>query len=448
MRGRWAVLLLVVALIGAACGSRGDDSDDSGLGDTGGEQTDDGGGEGGGPPADPEAPCGEGDASGATDIGVTDESITIATIQDIGGPVPGLFQGNLDAINAFVAYCNSLGGVNGRELVLAPFDSRLSEHRAATEQACSAGFALVGSGAALDSGGAQTAVDCGIPDVPGFTAETAHAGATNVVQPLPNPPDLLAVGAQRYLAEEFPEAIETGAMFYVNAPVTQLNAEKRVVGYGELGFDFQVEIATDYPQDLNLGPKIEAVRSNNSQYVSMVGDVDNMANLVSELNTQGLEVEIIEFDAEGYQQEFIDQAGPAAEGVRFSIAITPFEEADQNDEMQRYLFWRDQTGATAPPTALGVQTWSAGLLFATALQSLGSDVTREGLLDALHGITEWDGHGIHAQANPGEDIPTECYLYLIVENGEFVRETPDEGFECGDDNVLEVDYEFPPGAGT
>ena len=134
-----------------------------------------------------ESPCGPG-AGG--------DPITIATIADIAGPVPGLGQEMWDAMDSFVAYCNDLGGVNGRLLTLNKLDAELFKHREATQAACDTALALVGSGAVFDDGGAQVAVDCGIPDVAGYTTHPSHALATNVVQPLPNPTNLFAAGAR------------------------------------------------------------------------------------------------------------------------------------------------------------------------------------------------------------------------------------------------------------
>jgi ABC-type branched-subunit amino acid transport system substrate-binding protein len=450
---RWSALGVVLALAVAmtACGSRTDEKTFAGSGpavDAGGGGGGGGGGDGGGPPVDKDSPCGPGDASGATDVGVTDTAITIATIQDIGGPVPGLFQGNLDQMKAFVAYCNDQGGILGRKLELLELDSRISEHRSATEQACNDSFALVGSAAALDSGGAEIGVECGIPDLPAFGAETQHAGAANVYAGVPNPPELLVVGPQLYLEEQAPEALESAAMFYVNTPVTKTNADKRIAGYEDIGFDFKVTAATDYPQELNWGPKIEQLRSEDSQFVSMVGDATGMAQMVRELSAQGVEPAWVEFDLAGYDQEFIDEAGPAAEGVHLWVQIVPREESDSSDELQRYLYWLEQTNAKVGWTGLGQQGWSSALLFATAAKALGSDVTREGLFAEIEKITEWDGHGLHGPADVGKKRPSECFLYITVEDGKFVREFPDEGFECSRGGVAEVQYDYPRGAGT
>lgn len=454
---RGAVLLAVGALVASACGSRVSGGDtvaatpqeptaSSSAADQGG-----GGPKPGGPPVDAEVPCGPGDASGATAPGVTDDSITIGSVQDIGGPRPGLFQGNRDAMVAFVAYCNDLGGINGRKLVLEGFDSELLKGREATLEACEAGvFALVGGASALDGAGANASVNeaacAGIPDVAGFTAEPQHADAINLVQPLPNPPGELQVGPERYIAEKYPEAVKHAAMLFIDTGVTKFNAEKRIQGFGKIGFKFvyQSPIAIN---ELNWGPHVEQFRSKDVGFFNVVAELADLYHLEQELKAQGVEVKVPEHDQSGYDQGLIEAGGDATEGTYVVATTVPFEEADTSPEMQRYLYWLKQTDAKTGPTALGVQSWSAGLLFATAAKALGSDVTRAGLLEQLHGIKQWDGHGIHATSNPGDNGVTDCFIYLKIKGGKFTREFPDEGFSCDPKNVVKITGDVPKGAG-
>jgi ABC-type branched-subunit amino acid transport system substrate-binding protein len=439
----FVVIALVVAVVAAACGGRSSGKSSPTTATTSGSSTS--GSTGGGGNADPDTPCGPGDAKGTTDKGVTDSDITISTIQDISGPRPGLFQGNKDAMDAFVAYCNSLGGVNGRKLTLNALDSALLSHKEKAVEACGS-FAIVGQAAALDGGGAQPAVDCGIPDIPAFTAEALHAGAINVVQPLPNPISQLAVGMQRYIAKKHPSNVKHAAMMFVNLSVSQVTARKRIEGYGKVGYhyDYQQPIAI---AELNWGPEIEAFRSKNIGVFDVVSDLTNLVGLEKALRTQNVTGAIGESDQSGYDQGFIDSVGPAGEGTYVIATTVPFEEKSTSREMQLFLEWLQKVKPGATPTALGVQGWSAGLLFATALKSLGSDVTRAKLMDALHAIHQWDGHGIHAPSDPGAGKASGCFAALRVKGGKFVREYPDKGFACDPKNVITLTGDYGKGAG-
>jgi hypothetical protein len=94
-------------------------------------------------------PCGEGDASGATDQGVTDDSITIGFGDDSGySAAPGLNEEMGDSMEAAIEWCNSLGGINGREIVGNRYDAALNNAGQVIVEACAQDFALVGQGIA------------------------------------------------------------------------------------------------------------------------------------------------------------------------------------------------------------------------------------------------------------------------------------------------------------
>ena len=444
---RWAMVAVAFVLVAGACGSR--TSDKSKTPTTGRTTTasSSSASSGGGGPSDPHTPCGPGSAKGATDKGVTDTTIKVPTIQDISGARPGLFQGNQDAMVAFVGYCNSLGGVNGRKLELQKLDSALFSERDAVQQACDNGFAIVGQAAAFDDAGAQLAVDCGIPEVPAFTATSAEAGAVNMVQPIPNPPDYLSVGPQRYLAKQDPKAIKHSAMLYVSQGTTKVTAQKRIDGYQQVGFHFDVNKPVDIVQ-VEFGPFVDEFRSNNIGWFNVVSDFTNLAGLEKALQQQSVKVKFPETDQSGYDNGFLNAAGTAADGTLVVATTVPFEEKSTSPELQLFLEWLDKTAAKAPPSGLGVQGWSAGLLFATAVKNLASNVTRKGLLAELKKVNSWDGHGIHVQSDPGSNKPTQCWMYLKAKGDKFVREYPSKGFSCDPKNVVKLKGNYGKGAGT
>src|ERR1700722_12357197 len=48
--------------------------------------------------------------------GVTAKSITVGNVSTLSGPVPGLFDGGPFGTEAYFAYVNAHGGVNGRKI--------------------------------------------------------------------------------------------------------------------------------------------------------------------------------------------------------------------------------------------------------------------------------------------------------------------------------------------
>lgn len=425
------VLLMVVALLGAACGSRVDD--DKGASATNPGATapvDTAASTVPATPGDQESPCGPGDAKGATDVGITDDSITIYTIQDISGPQPGLFQAPQDAMVAFVAYCNSLGGINGREVKLEKRDSTFFEPRAPWEEACKNAFALVGATVVLDDQVVDLSEKCGLPEFPSASATSAHALAPNVVHANPGPPTQWNAGLAYFLAERFPEEIKRSAMFYADLGTTKNLALRQMEGFEQAGFEWTL-VKTLPLIELNWGPHVDELREKNIGYVGIWTGLEEPAKLVKELRAQGVTVPVVDIQGTSYDQKFIDLAGPAAEGAYVSVATWPFEEVDENPELQNYVEWLDKTTKTKP-TGMGVATWSAGLFFATIVKDLGSEVTREAVLEKALEVHEWDGHGLHGPGDPGANKMAGCTVVLQVEDGKFKRVWPDEGFACDD----------------
>ncbi|MCB1013750.1 MAG: ABC transporter substrate-binding protein [Acidimicrobiales bacterium] len=456
MTNRRGIVALAAAalLVVGACGTRVEGGSDAGVdtaaasGASGDAATADGGSQSEeGMVGTLPTPCGDGDASGATDQGVTDESIAISTIADPGAQAtPGLNLGVHQAMTAFVEYCNSLGGVNGRALDLTLLDAALFNYNQVVQQACESSFAMVGGGGALDETGAQTMVDCGLVDVAGFTISPEKAESDRVYQPLPNATYQFNVGAARRIVEEHPEAAEHAAIIYSNLPVTQRQADRQVEAYEQVGFDFVYEQAAEIGE-LNWTPIVVAMRDAGVEYVAMSSTFEEFVNLQNAMAEQGFEPEVVDLEANFYDDAYPETAGAVADGSTVRITTAPFEDDPQDPALALYLDWLSQTaGADAKPALLGVQAFSAGLLFATAAKACGAELTRDCLVEQLDQVTEWDGGGLHAPADPAENLITECFIQMEVVDGGFARAFPDEGYACDPENVVELTGDYGEGA--
>jgi ABC-type branched-subunit amino acid transport system substrate-binding protein len=432
----------------AACGTRVEGGSDAGVesdGTSGDAPGEPGAGGATGDVGTLAAPCGDGDASGSTDQGVTDDAIQIATIADPGAQAtPGLNLSLHEGMQAFVEYCNALGGVNGRPLELTLLDAALFDYNAVVQQACESAFALVGGGGALDETGAQEAVDCGLVDVAGFTVSPDKAESDRVYQPLPNATYQFNVGSARHLAEEFPEAIEHAGMIYSNLPVTERQAQRQIEAYETAGFEFVYEQAAEIGE-LNWAPIVVEMQDAGVEYVAMSSTFEEFLNLQNAMAEQGFEPEIVELEANFYDNAYPEAAGGVADGTLVRITTWPFEEADQNPALQVYLEELEATSG-GTPALLGVHAFSAGLLFATAARECGSELTRACLIEQLEVVDEWDGGGMHAPANPAENEISECFILMEVAEGGFARNFPEEGFSCDPENVVELTGDYGEGA--
>jgi ABC-type branched-subunit amino acid transport system substrate-binding protein len=459
-----AALLALLLLVGAsACGSRADDADDGGGGGDEGLSADEGGGDEGdegGDAGDDEVPTPESETIGTIDNpcsgeagegelpadtpGVTEDTIRIGVISDKENPsVPLPTVGIEESVNAFVEFCNAAGGIGGRTIELQTYDSMITATDDVTKQACDDDlFALVGTGSVQDQLGIESRLGCGLPEIGAYSATSNRAESDLFFQPIPaTQSQHYNVGPCLYAAEQFPDDVTRAAIVYTDLPTASVRAQQiKDNCTAEAGFEYLVDVAVPFGTT-NFGPVIEEMQSAGVTYFTMVSASSEMLSVLREANTQGLEFNVIDLGQQYYDRAVAAEA--LTDGAHVLTNTVPFSETDQTPALGLYTEWMAESGADEDKvTSLGVQAFSAGLLFATAVDSLGNDITRESLVTALEGITEWDGGGLHMVANPGENVHNDCFLYMRIADGDFVREHPDEGFECDPAFVIESDESY------
>jgi hypothetical protein len=125
--------------------------------------------------------CHGGNASGATDLGVTSTQIKVGVLTDEGFTKdPEL----VNAANVFTAWCNAAGGIDGRKLVPDIRDTQLLQVVQAVSGACGSDFSLVGGSAALDGLAVKTRLQCLLPDFDAQTVMTQNQNSGLQVYPI------------------------------------------------------------------------------------------------------------------------------------------------------------------------------------------------------------------------------------------------------------------------
>lgn len=466
VKNRLIALTCAVALIAAACGSRLDERElSAGAGTGGGGQAVGGDATKGPGIAEGEGdkgpmigtlpvPCGEAEGGGPSTAapaketpGVSASTIKIAVISDRAGQVKVPTISIEESMKAFVGFCNDFGGIDGRKIELVTLDSKLFQHLEATEEACDSDvFALVGSGSVIDSGGAQAMVDCGLIEVPAYTAMPDKSLSENLVQPLPNPANQFNVGPALFIAEKYPEAVKKAAILFSGIEVGDIQAARIKEAYEKEGFEFVYEKRTGVSVE-SYTSEAKAMKDAGVKYVTMVSATTETTKLLHDMQTQGFEPEVVDLGQQYYDPDLLEE--PGAEGALVQTNAVPFEEADDSPALQAYLAAYDEVGGDKPPPAqLGVQAFSAGLLFATAVNNVGPDFTRETVLAELKGIHEWDGGGLHMVTDPGANTANTCFAYVEVKGGKFVRYHPEEvtAFDCNDEYRTDLAGTYGTGA--
>jgi ABC-type branched-subunit amino acid transport system substrate-binding protein len=366
--------------------------------------------------------------------GITDSTITIANASDITGLVPGLFQDVQRAVQAYVAYFNAAQSICGRKLEYLPLDSRIDSvgDQSASKQACNKAFAIIGSMAAFDSGGAKAVEDCGIPDLRTATLTPARLKSDVTFAANSIAVNQVPAVVPDYFKQKYPEAAQHAAFLYLNAGSSQSSAVNEIAGWKKRGFHFVYTQGIDI-LDSDYTPYVVQLKKKKVQYVQFIGNYSSAAKLAQAMRYQNFTPQIYLLDAAGYDFKYQTFGQAAVEGTRVFINSALFEEGASNEEMRRYMGWLTKTSPRAYPTYFGLFAWASARLFTEQAIALGGKLDRQTLLTSLKGVNDWTGHGLFAPQNVGKRETGQCTAIIRLEKGKWVRESPDakQKFICG-----------------
>jgi hypothetical protein len=393
---------------------------------------------------DLEGVCQDGDASGATDVGVTDDTIQVGTITDKGFSArPGLNEEMYDTAVAFAAWCNEHGGINGRELVVVDRDAALTDYTARIVDACSQDFALVGGGAVLDESDNGERVNCGLPNIAGYVVSEPARSADLQVQPVPNPVGRMNFGPYQVIAERFPELIDRYGTITSSFGSVVNQRDDTVAAATALGFTAVYQEEYNSQGEPTWRPFVDALQAADVQVLEFVGEPTFYAQLLEQMDTVGYRPAVMIQQSNFYDSTFAANAGGFAENVHVRLQYTPLEMADENPATADYLELMDRYNPDGKVALLGMQAMSSYLLFAQAASACGADLTRECLIEEASSIEEWTAGGLHAPQLPGANDPSPCFVMLTVSADGFqideeATQATDGIFNCEEDNVVDV----------
>jgi hypothetical protein len=445
----------VALLVVSGC-TRGEDEVETGSeGSDGGsgEPAEDGGEAPEGDFGSLEGVCGDGDASGSTAQGVTDDEIAIATFSDPGFAArPGLNQELFDAAQVFSQWCNDAGGINGREIVVHERDAALTEVPPRMTESCREDFMMVGGGAVFDDTGQETRLSCLLPDIAGYVVTPAARGADLLVQPIPNGLETTFRGVQLYLDEAFPESGENVGYLTANIPATVVVNDQTIEVGESVGWTTVYNGTYNAAGETSWVPFAQELQSNGVRGLNYTGEPQNLAALLQALADIGYELDWIHAGANHYDQGLIETAGSLANNVYVNNVIVPFELAgDEHPATEQYLeLFEEYLPDGKARATLAINAFSAWLLFATSATECGTELTRSCVFENAKAVEEWTAGGLHAPTNPGSGQSSECFVPLQgAEDGFVVPEDleANEGiFNCSPDNVFELEGDYGTGA--
>jgi len=372
------------------------------------------------------------DNGGATDVGVTATSITVGNVATMSGPVPGLFSGAVYGTQAWVAYQNSLGGINGRKIRLDVRDDQFDtgQNRAQTIDLLGKAFALVGSFSLYD--------DAAVPQIEKAGVAAVQVPLANGLQVSPNNFSVAPVkrgaptGPWNLFKEKFPQSIGAVGAIYGDVPAAKDNYLNEKNAMQSVGFKFVYERGYQ-PTETDFTADVIRMRSAGVKFFFTSGDVKTVARVAKAMQSQNFKPDAFAVFGPAYDATFVPLAGSAGEGVMNvgTQAMYLGEDAPYNPEVRLFLDWLHKVKPGYTPDLFAAYGWGQGRLFAKAVQDAGPKLTRAGLLAALRKIDDWNGYGMFPPVGPASKRPALCYIIEAVHNGKFERwNSPPPGFNC------------------
>ncbi len=447
-----------LALVAAACGASGGGDDAS---DSDGTTTTAAGSASSTKWGDLDSPCGDGDFTVAPGEGSATDKLILGVPNDRGAEIrPGLNKELWDASVAFTDWCNDQGGIGGLQIELLDMDGKLFQVEAAMASACDTAFAMVG-GAFTQDNLSFTGKDgsdfhrCGLIDIPAFAVSVQKSMSNGQVQPIPNPADKKSEQwimdfKALYPEESAENVVVTGELPSMEVVHMQYDAAVQAVG----GIEQLKPLTYPVTGMADWTPLARSVIDSGAGSLYWIGEPGNAGNLLAKLGEQGWKGVALN-EANVYDEVFFSQGAAAVDGAVVRLAVHPFEEADKWPAIKQYQDNLKKYVTDGKEAALGLQSTSAWLLFATAAKECGEAndgvISRDCVLEKAAAQSDWTAGGTHVPTDPGSGEPPECGMLMVVKGDGFERLWPEiggedddlDGFHCPADSIATVTAELP-----
>jgi hypothetical protein len=391
------------------------------------------------------APAGTGGGSGASipasafqdHTGVTADSVTVANIST---QTAGLFKGALVGAQAYAAYVNSTGGINGRKLVVQGQDDAFNGalNKQLTQQAVDTDFATVGDVSLEDGfGGTVLAANPTFPNV--------SESLDPVTSKLPNTFSAAPagqgwpLGPLVYFAKRFPTQIKHTGTIVADLPSTVLawSHEKAAMIHEGYSVDYSPALP---PTQTDFAAQVVAMRNAGIQIVFLEQMPQNYASaFIKDLNQQDFHPVVV-LGSPAYSSVLVANSGGAAaiDGAFFEQPSAYYlgEDATAIPAVSTFNTWVAKASPGFTADLFTLEGWLNAELFAQALRNAGSDPSRGSLLAALHKITSFDSQNLQPVSDPARKVPITCYILGRIQGGVFTRmddppiSGPTHGYRC------------------
>src|ERR1035437_71890 len=339
--------------------------------------------------------------------GLTAPSVHIGNVSTL---TLGLFKGAAVGVQAYADYINSMGGVNGRRIIVDGADDGYNNganNKALTQQDIAKDFAMVGSFSLNDAfGGTVLAANPSVPNVT-VALDGANNNLPNTFSPSPAPGGW-QLGPLVYFQKKYPDDVLHAGALIANeaAAITKWNGEKAAMqhlGY-HVAYDPTFDISqTDFTQYViamrNAGVKILFIEQMPENYASAVFKALAQQNFHP----------VVVLGASTYSEALVPASGGASatDGSYLEQAASLYlgEDAASIPAVGQFLAQVQKSSPGFKPDLFTLYGWISAELFVQALRAAGPNPTRGLVLQALRSIKTYTAGNLIAPVDPAAKTP-------------------------------------------
>ena len=371
--------------------------------------------------------CESGSGGPASARGVTKNSIDIAAFNDANNTVqPGLDVELLQAGQAFAAWCNASGGIDGRKIVVKDRDGGLFNDAQVTDEACQSDFMAVGGGLVLDQPTVPIRTHCGLGQISQFTVSNQAEDAALQVNPANVSLTKEEGGFYGALAKKYPSAVKhfgDGAPNQpsIIEPITKWKDSAVDQGYKLVDWQLPPLTVTDW------GPYIQELESKGVQALEPA-NYSNMVPYMQAMSTAGYKPTFMVMPDALYLPSTAAAAAADSDLPPMYIGIEawPFELASESPGLEQLIAIMKKDAPSGYKLDFDDEdAFDAWILFAKAASACGANLTDSCVLKNAASQTNWTGGGLeppvaHVAMSDANPIPSDCWAIMNIEPNKFV----------------------------
>jgi hypothetical protein len=393
--------------------------------------------------------CEPGSGGASSVRGVGGKTINIAVFNDASNTIePGLSREFVQQAQAFAAWCNASGGINGRKIVIDNRDAALFNAAQQASAACQSDFMAVGGGFSLDQPSVPVREQCGLGQITGYVVSNASDLASDQVDPTGINTDSQTAGWFLTLAKKYPQAVKKAGWGAENnssilAPETKYEFGAQGEGWNIIDFQKPSISVTDW------APYVAEAQTKGAEAL-WPSDDTSMTPYFQAMTTAGYKPAFVILGVQFYNSTTTAAvaANPGLPPVYVETQWWPLEEAAQNPSTEQLVNVM-HTYAKGDTVDFfdeeGAESW---LLWAKEASACGTNLTVSCVLNKAAATKNWDAGGIQApvaqlKLSNQNPQPSPCFALIQAKANKFVydkavTEPTQAIWNCNPKNVVQL----------